>query len=146
MFYCFEGIKPDLKQNRILHITSDNFDEPRALAIVRSAEKVVTIHGAKGNEKAIYAGGLDIDLKEKVLISLIGAGFAAIHDPSPSRQGKGLTNICNRGSSGKGLQLELTFGLRKAMFCPPDAQGIRDPNQLFQGFVAAVRAVLADYI
>jgi phage replication-related protein YjqB (UPF0714/DUF867 family) len=141
-FYAFEGIKPTLKANRALHVPSNHFDEPRALFAVAKAHRVLTLHGAKGTEEAVYAGGLDLELRLDVLRALNAAGFTADHDPSPTRQGRGPTNICNRGSTGRGLQLELTFGLRKQLFGPPDEQGIRHPNTLFHQFVMAIREVL----
>ncbi len=114
--YCFDGIKPGLKPNRVLHITSNRFDEPKAISMVEKACSVITIHGARGEERAVYFGGLDQELRRIIADSLRDQGFYACDDPSPSRQGVGVTNICNRGQSGKGLQIELTFGLRKTMF------------------------------
>ncbi len=42
-FYAFEGLKSCLKSNRVLHITSDHFDEPTALALITRAERVIAI-------------------------------------------------------------------------------------------------------
>jgi phage replication-related protein YjqB (UPF0714/DUF867 family) len=144
-FYGFEGIKSTLKANRALHVPSNHFDEPRALFAVAKAHRVITLHGAKGAEEAIYAGGLDLELRLDMLRALSGAGFTADHDPSPTRQGRGPTNICNRGQSGRGLQLELTFGLRKRMFGHPDGQGFRHPTALFHQLVMTIRDVLCRY-
>ncbi len=141
-YYCFEGIKAIQKNNRVLHITSNNFDEPRAVSLVSTAESVVTIHGARGIHCAVYAGGLDMGLRTAVLDSLNELGFAAEDDPSPSRQGKGPKNICNRGASGQGLQLELTFGLRKSMFSPVAGGQRWKITEMFVWFVAGVRRVL----
>lgn len=141
-YYCFEGIKPILRSNRALHITSNNFDEPKAISLVSKAEWVVTIHGAKGMHCAVYAGGLDMRLRATVLDSLDKSGFATEDDPSPSRQGKGTTNICNRGLSRQGLQLELTLGLRKSMFIPVDAGHRWKTTEVFISFVDGVRRAL----
>ncbi|MCI0400047.1 MAG: poly-gamma-glutamate hydrolase family protein [Gammaproteobacteria bacterium] len=140
MFYCFEGTKT--KRNHELHITSDNFDEPRCLAAISQAEEVIAIHGAKGNDLTVYAGGLDIELKKEILEALTREGFAAANDPSPRRQGRGLSNICNRGGSGMGVQLELTKGLRRTMFADPNPGGCTSPTAVFDSFVSAVRMVL----
>ena len=142
-FYCFEGIKPNLKNNRDLHISSNQFDEPKALSAVENAHWVITIHGARGEEPAVYAGGLDMKLRDDVLNSIASSGIIARDDPSPTRQGRGLTNICNRGISRRGLQLELTFGLRKLMFGELNKQGKRPPTERFESFVTAVRKALA---
>lgn len=143
-FYCFEGIKPDLKANKDLHITSSHFAEPRALALVAQVQRVVTIHGAYGNEAAIYGGGLDLDLRDIFFRALKKAGFYARDDPSPTRQGKGPTNICNRGRSRKGLQLEFTFGLRKLAFGKPDRFGVRQPTDHFYRLIDACRLALSN--
>jgi len=142
-FYSFEGLKPELRQNRALHITSDCFDEPQALFAVTGAHRVITIHGAKGLEAAVYLGGLDTVLRRRVLTVLREAGFVAARDPSPTRQGRGRTNICNRGRTGKGLQLELTLGLRKRLFLQPEEGSSWHPSPLFLRLVSAVRRALS---
>ncbi|MGH8624305.1 MAG: poly-gamma-glutamate hydrolase family protein [Gammaproteobacteria bacterium] len=144
-FYSFEGLKPELAQNRGLHITSDRFDEPRALFAVTRAHRVITIHGAKGLEPAVYLGGLDTALRRRVLTLLSEAGFVAADDPSPTRQGRGATNICNRGRTGKGLQIELTLGLRKRLFLQPEEGSSWHPSPLFFRLVSAVRGALSTY-
>lgn len=141
-FYAFEGMKPCINANRILHITSNHFDEPTALAAVKRAERVIAIHGARGSECAVYLGGLDLELRREVLDSLKSAGFHACDDPSPTRQGKGPTNICNRGKTGHGLQVELTFGLRKRMFDPSPCGTEWRTNPLFHRIVECFRQVL----
>ncbi len=141
-YYSFEGIKPTLRANRILHITSNNFDEPRAQSLVTNAQTVMTIHGAKGMQSAVYAGGLDMPLRQLVLDRLNTAGFVAEDDPSPSRQGRGANNICNRGLSGQGLQLELTLGLRQSMFRPIEGGLGWTTTQVFSRFVEAIRRTL----
>lgn len=144
-YYCFEGVKPELRQNRSLHITSDHFDEPRALKAVQEARRVVTIHGAAGAEPAVFAGGLDLTLRRAVLSAIAARGICAADDPSPTRQGRGATNICNRGWSRMGLQLEFTFGLRRCMFGPINAFGWRPLNSIGHGVVAGVREALARF-
>lgn len=141
-FYAFEGIKPE--GNYRLHITSDRFDEPQALRIAGGVRTVITIHGARGVGAAVYTGGLDTELEGRILRALRAAGFAAAHDPSPTRQGRGVTNICNRGRALQGVQIELTQGLRKRLFdLQPDGTTWL-PNDRFHVFVASVRAELAD--
>ena len=145
-FYCFEGIKSVLSTNKALHITSNCFDEPGALALVSRAERVMTIHGARGNEEAVYLGGLDLDFRAHVIESCRSAGFDAGNDPSPTRQGMASMNICNRGITGKGLQVELTFGLRKQLF-ELSACGTRwNPNNRFWQLVQCFRHVLGEIV
>ena len=139
-FYSFEGIKD--RNNHFLHITSDRFDEPQALALAKRVRTVVTIHGAKGRDRKIYTGGQNLDLEQQLLDALSYAGFTAMHDPSPTRQGMGMTNICNRGYGGKGIQLELTRGFRKHLFNPVNSGINWIPNELFYVFVETMRTVL----
>lgn len=141
-FYAFEGLKPGLKSNRSLHITSDHFDEPIALAIVTRAERVIAIHGAKGTEPAIYLGGLELDLRAQLKEFCRSKGLTACDDPSPNRQGKGPNNICNRGKTGRGLQVELTFGLRQRMFDRSPCGTKWEPNRVFDRVIECFRAVL----
>lgn len=113
--YLFEGLKSrgDFKS---LHITSRRFDEPRCLELLSRSQLVVTIHGCKGNydeHRAIYVGGLAMQLKSNISEKLLAVGYSAYlnghkftaidHD-----------NICNRGYYNMGIQLELTAGLRRA--------------------------------
>ncbi|MGE0386254.1 MAG: poly-gamma-glutamate hydrolase family protein [Gammaproteobacteria bacterium] len=137
-FYAFEGRKP--RGNARLHITSNRFDEPRALAAVARVHTVVTVHGARDSEEAIYAGGRDLELRGALLEALRCSGFHAAADPSPTRQGLGPTNICNRGLSGRGVQFELPVGMRKRMFDLNAGRWM--PNERFHSFVAVVRTTL----
>ena len=139
-FYSFEGIKN--KNNHYLHITSDRFDEPRALALAKRVRTVITIHGAKGRDRNIYTGGQNPDLEQQLLDALSDAGFTAMHDPSPTRQGMGVTNICNRGYAGGGIQIELTQGLRKNLYNPVNGGVNWIPNELFYVLVETLRTVL----
>lgn len=138
-FYSFDGLKA--RQNHVLHLSSNTFDEPRAIQVVKNVETVITIHGACGKDPVAYFGGLDLRLRSRMLNALQDSGFIAESDPSPTRQGRRTTNICNRGRSGQGVQIELTVGLRKQLF----KQINRDvwiPSERFPVFVAVLRVVL----
>ena len=55
------------------------------------------------------SGGLDRDLGQRIRTGLEGAEFVVrIHD-NPNLQGVDKNNICNRGLSGQGAQLELSL-------------------------------------
>ncbi len=142
VYYCFEGIG---QSARHLHISSNRFDEPTALELARQVETVITVHGASGQAKQVYLGGLDVELKDRFIQELTMTGFSAKCDPSPTRQGKGKTNICNRGRSGKGVQLELPQGFRKSLFIKPEFKTSKwKPNERLYEFVGAIRKSL-DY-
>jgi phage replication-related protein YjqB (UPF0714/DUF867 family) len=56
---------------------------------------------------------LDEDLTGRLAAELSAAGFR-VEWPSTRYPGRHPSNICNRGSSGKGAQLEITYDLRAA--------------------------------
>lgn len=138
-FYCFEGKKET--GNEDLHITSTRFDEPTALELVKQSEIVVAIHGLQEEKEVIYVGGRDRELKMEFISALTQAGFEAKEDNS-HHAGTFSSNICNRGTSGKGVQLEISHGLRRTMFEGLNRQGRRKIKQPFQGLVEVVRLVL----
>ena len=137
--YCFDGIKP--RANNVLHIASRRFDDPLVLELLSRARTAVAIHGCSGEESMVRLGGLDHELMASVGRALAGAGFVAREDDG-TYGGLDPENICNRGTSGRGLQLELSRGLRSAMFSGL-ARGRRGrATETFQRFVAAARGAL----
>jgi phage replication-related protein YjqB (UPF0714/DUF867 family) len=107
--FSFEGLKP-YGENRALHITSHRFDHPRCLELASRSELVVSIHGCLGHS-CIHVGGLDEELAARLAAWLSAAKFEVVW-PSARYPGRHPANICNRGSSGKGVQLEITHDLR----------------------------------
>jgi phage replication-related protein YjqB (UPF0714/DUF867 family) len=107
--YCFEGIKE--KHNGCLHITSHNFDEPKAVALVSRSDIVIAIHACTGTAGLVHVGGLDEELKKVIADELINRGIR-VSTEHPCFQGSNPDNICNRGTTGKGVQLEVTRDLR----------------------------------
>jgi len=137
--YCFEGLKT--QQPEDLHITSHHFDDPLCLKIVRSAWMVVAIHGCTGSHPVVHAGGLHLGIKNKVIEALYEAGFDA-QAADQRHSGTNRSNICNQGISTQGLQMEITEGLRQAMFAGLDRKSRQITTPAFARFVAAVRSVL----
>lgn len=140
-FYCFEGIKQT--RNSDLHITSENFDEPQGISIVKKYKTVLALHGCKEDEEVVYLGGKDNDFKEKIKKALTQAGFTVEKSPRSSLQGKSRRNICNRSQSGSGVQLEISKGLRKKMFSDLTRQGRRHRTETFDRFISALRKALS---
>lgn len=112
--YCFEGLKKSGNYAQ-LHVTSHHFNEPRCRELIFRCDTVVAIHGCqkpRGEQERICIGGRDEALKETIALRLRAAGidvktegheFLASHPQ----------NICNRGKTGAGVQIELTPGLRR---------------------------------
>lgn len=107
--YLFEAKGPDAYN---LHITSHRFDEPGCLALVARSAVVVTVHGCayKDGDETVWLGGRDEARRDAIGVALRAAGFkAAVDTRNPGRHP---TNICNRGLTGKGVQLEFERALR----------------------------------
>ena len=109
-YYSFTGAKPD--HNRDLHITSHRFDEPMAVALVARHRWVVSIHGCRGDMPRVLLGGLDLELVRDVSARLTSRDIDAQTIGHPF-EGKEPRNICNRGATGRGLQIELTMPFRE---------------------------------
>lgn len=105
-YYGFIGLR-----GSGLHVTSTNFNDRCGLNMVRASGRTLSIHGCTGGSRVTYLGGLDKTLMGKVKTQLIKAGFT-VKNPPGGLGGSGKTNICNRNRIGKGVQLELTAGLR----------------------------------
>lgn len=141
-FYAFEGIKS--RNNSDLHITSESFDEPKANDLARKSRVVLSLHGCGGDEEVVCVGGLDQDLSTSVKGRLADAGFSAIYSPDPGLHGTSPSNICNRGHTNKGVQLELTRALRREMFDSLKRSGRKNKTETFYRFVSVLRGALSD--
>ncbi|MEP7133572.1 MAG: poly-gamma-glutamate hydrolase family protein [Chloroflexota bacterium] len=137
--YTFDGIR--LSGNELLHITSTLFDEPRCLNLVQASDRVLAIHGCEGSEQIVYVGGLDVELGDQIIVSLKAAGFEAVR-ATTQFLGTQPENICNRGKSGRGTQLEISDGLRRSMFKSLNRSGRKEIRAPFQKFVNAIRETL----
>jgi phage replication-related protein YjqB (UPF0714/DUF867 family) len=98
--------------SRLLHIESHLFDEPRALEAVQKADVVITVHGQLNQkEEFVMVGGLNESLRSKITKQLEAASFQA-RDPTEGLMGTDLQNICNRGKSKQGVQMEISRKVR----------------------------------
>lgn len=132
--YLFEGIKS--KGNFILHITSSNFNEPRAMELLIKSELGVSIHGFKEEQlELIEIGGANLKVGSAVAKALTSLGFE-VHFPSQRFQGNGPDNIVNRAKNA-GMQLELSSKLR--------AKLLQNHNRLGE-FGRTIRRVVEDAI
>jgi phage replication-related protein YjqB (UPF0714/DUF867 family) len=126
--YLFEGLGRDAYR---MHVTASHFDDPECLALIGGCSVVVTVHGchyAEG-DLAVHLGGLDEQRRDAIGGSLRAAGFATEVDVR--NPGRSPLNICNRGATGKGVQLEISRDLRRRLRLGHDIRG---------RFAAAVRS------
>ncbi len=107
--FCFNGFKSD--NNRKLHITSHRFDHDQALSLTAKASFVIAVHGCTINRPIIYLGGLDAGLIAAISRHL---NICNISNSRGNQRFAGTHphNICNRGLRGRGVQLEISRGVR----------------------------------
>jgi len=133
-FYSFEGLKTD---SRVLHIESHLFDEPRALQAIEKADVVITVHGQiDQKDEFVMVGGLHDSLQLEIIQQLEAAGFQT-REPAEGLMGTDPQNICNRGKSKQGVQLEISRKVRDLLR--------KDKNEL-QTFANAVRKAIQIYL
>jgi phage replication-related protein YjqB (UPF0714/DUF867 family) len=118
--YLFEGL---MGKNNFaeLHITSSNFDERRAIKLVTECSTVIAIHGRedRGDLETIFIGGLHDGLIDLIKTHLEKAEFKTKSEDHDF-PGKCKRNICNRGTCGQGVQLEIPVTLRTVLHANVD--------------------------
>lgn len=130
--YLFEGIRE--QANEQLHIGSMYFDEPRAQDMTLGVETIISIHGYHDAEhEFVMIGGLNEVLVERIArnvgdIDIEVRPFEGMFHPNDAR------NICNRGSSGGGVEIEISKKLRDAL---------REDAGLCRLFTKAIRNAIA---
>jgi len=137
--YCLEGNKRT--GNQRLHISSVRFDEPDCQALLLLTEVALTLHGCQGSSGKVFVGGLAQPLKLHLVAGLNQAGFPALLDGT-NHAGEDRRNLCNRGRSGKGVQLELDEALRLSLFHGLARREQRRPTPRFFIFVETIRSIL----
>jgi len=101
---------------------------------------VMAIPGARSETRVVFVGGLDTVLAERIAGALGSRGFEV--RAHAILVGLEPLNLCNRGRSGAGVQLELSRGLRRGCFRSLDAAGRRHPTRAFGLLVEALCAGL----
>ncbi|MCE5334382.1 MAG: poly-gamma-glutamate hydrolase family protein [Desulfobacteraceae bacterium] len=139
-FYAFEGLKEN--GNGVLHITSTRFDEPEGAALAASSMTVLAIHGYEGGDPLVHVGGRDTDAGRRVGELLASSGFKI--GENGRWRGWHPGNLCNRCQSGRGIQIELTGGLRSRMFVRLSAEGRHEPSGVFHLFTGLLRQALRE--
>jgi len=139
-FYAFKGVKKT--GNKVLHINSTRYDEPIGLETSKNAFIVISIHGCRDKNELVFIGGKNEELKQKIIYALRTAGFRAVISEVPGLRGISPENICNRCKSGKGVQLEISRGLREKMFISIDRRSLRKKTEVFYKFVNTIKEVI----
>ncbi|MEU3353459.1 poly-gamma-glutamate hydrolase family protein [Streptomyces sp. NPDC037389] len=159
-YWMFDVLATETRRVFQLHVTSTHCDDPAALAIVGGSRYTVSLHGCKnpggsGKQKLVQIGGRDETLR-KLLHQLLRdrlGGDVTLTLPTGGLDGDKPLNICNRTYGGAGAQLEISTGLRRAMFGDFSSPAARAATygrsadgtaaHYWDGFVTAVREAIA---
>lgn len=135
-----------------LHMDSNGFDDPRAVSIVRDAQRCVSFHGAAdegdvGNWS--YVGGLDSEMKTAIIDRLSANGFPCRDAVAemPQYGGNSKLNICNLGVN-SGVQIEMSPELRRNLFSAGNSlRGSRgEPSALMGQYVGHIKAAVDPFL
>ena len=141
--YLFEGLKPS--GNKVLHVTSSRFEEQRCVHLLEGCDVAVAIHGCADrddSESSAFLGGLDTELRDRLIEALSKAGHPAEIDRE--LPGTNPSNICNRTRRGRGVQIEVAHHLRGKMFASLSKAGRQTKRNPFYTFCNAIRQVVTD--
>jgi len=138
-WYCFEGLKR--RKNGDLHITSTKYDEPRCVRLVARSQIILAVHGCDKRSPVVYVGGRHRQLRTELLRALQDMGFDTRED-STHHSGMSRDNLCNKGGSRQGVQLEISRGLRETMFEGLGAAGRKTTTKVFSKIVRTVSSAL----
>lgn len=110
--YVFEGL---LRAGNYaaLHLASESFDEPACLEMLATCDQVVSVHGCRMPGEVVLLGGRDRVLRGVIADQLKAAGLTCEDAPS-GLAGTDPRNVCNRGRTGSGVQLEISMELRRS--------------------------------
>lgn len=87
------------------HVTSHEFREPLLNTIVGQYKRVISIHGMDADTPIAWIGGRDTQLVKR-LREAMGLG---VQKPPAHLRGVHPLNIVNRGSTHKGVQVEIAW-------------------------------------
>ncbi|MCY7726919.1 poly-gamma-glutamate hydrolase family protein [Bacillus safensis] len=140
--YLFEGTKQD--NNRDLHITSTNFDEPVLVQMIKTYPFSISIHGYKSDKRHTLVGGTNEKMQRAVVRELKDRGFSAEMVQKGERlSGTDPKNINNQNASGESVQLEISTAQREAFFDNFDTR--KGKKKAFRRYINALKEVLREF-
>ena len=122
--YLFEGL---LRAGNFaaLHLSSERFDEPACIEMLAWCDRVVSVHGCATAGEVVLLGGRDDALRGAIAAQLRAAGLTCEDAPS-GLAGADPNNVCNRGRTGSGVQLEVSMALRRSQRRSVFVRAVRD--------------------
>jgi phage replication-related protein YjqB (UPF0714/DUF867 family) len=149
-FYLFEGLKR--VENKLLHITSTNFNEPELIKLLANHHTAISIHGMKLRNKSvdIIIGGLNKDFGEVIMKNLIGFSVCSSEKELPNHNrlfARMKSNVTNKCQSGQGVQIEISEELRTKFFKKLSPQKFRNnKTKLYNDFINSLNKGILEYI
>lgn len=140
--YTFESLRDTGDDS--LHITSTRFDDPSCEKIIRKAKSVITCHGCLWEneiDEIVFIGGRNKDGRDELVQSLRNLDIRA--NPDELHRGIHQENLCNRGISGEGLQLEFTPGFLNSLLATSETE-LETPKKL-SNLVDIVQSIATRY-
>lgn len=143
-FYTFEGLRR--ANNSELHVTSVNYDEPKARKMVGQSQRTVTIHRTSREGADVYIGGRDTKLKHAMTEKLSEIGFR-VKQGTGNIAGEGVNNITNMNQRQAGVQLEISSKTIQRFFKDGDSSRMArvkatNWSQTMQDFTSGVAEAL----
>ncbi|WP_105986815.1 poly-gamma-glutamate hydrolase family protein [Staphylococcus chromogenes] len=143
-FYTFEGLRR--ANNSELHVTSVNYDEPKAQKMVGQSQRTVTVHRTSREGADVYIGGRDKTLKENITEKLSDRGFK-VKQGTGNIAGEGINNITNMNQRQAGVQLEISSKTIQRFFKDGDSSRMArvqasNWSQTMQDFTSGVAEAL----
>lgn len=125
--YLFEGNKKT--DNKSLFVKAVNFDEPKAVSLVKASDYTVSVIGAAGDDQVTYIGGRNKILAELIRLHLTNKGYTVKPLNSIPERIAGMlnSNIVNKNKlfNGSyrlgGVQIAVSKGLRDKLVTDPDS-------------------------
>jgi phage replication-related protein YjqB (UPF0714/DUF867 family) len=140
-YYVLAGLRAH--GNADLHRPSTLYDDPLALDLAAAVDTVVTLHGWRGAH--VLVGGRHAELRQALVTALLRHDIPAREVCRGPLAGIDRRNLCNRGRSGRGIQLELGEDLRRSLFLSLDAAGRLQPRPRFWQVAGWLREALAPW-
>ncbi len=145
-FYSFTAKRSS--NNKVLHITSTNFDEPKCLELLSNSTTTLAIHGSNEIEPLVYIGGQDTQMVNHIIdVFKKHDLYKYISSTCRDIQGLSKNNIVNKNAIKAGVQFEFSYGIRKMMFENVDkAKGRINKTPFFWKIVHSIRESLTKQI
>jgi phage replication-related protein YjqB (UPF0714/DUF867 family) len=137
-YFIFRGLRKGKNCKKLLHVTSSHYNEERCKSMAQNALVAFSVHGCRGKDIRIEVGGGNRKLAVD-LVNLLMLNYPTALAPA-RRNGSSPLNFVNKAKH-KGIQLELSHGLRDYLFFGYPKSPKPNP-ETFSKFIETVRTWL----